>query len=79
LRTTRNTSARQERFLLRKILAVPEEVAHVPELDTALYVTLRFLLQSPSLSFISVWAPSFLTILLEHLHNNAERFAGRSA
>ncbi len=62
-----------ERFLLRKILAVPEEVAHVPELDTALYVTLRFLLQSPSLSFISVWAPSFLTILLEHLHNNAER------
>jgi hypothetical protein len=62
-----------ERFLLRKILAVPEEVAHVPELDTALYVTLRFLLQSPSLSFISVWAPSFLKILLEHLHNNAER------
>jgi len=62
-----------ERFLLRKILAVPEEVAHVPDLDTALYVTLRFLLQSPSLRFISVWAPSFLTILLEHLHNNAER------
>jgi GH3 auxin-responsive promoter len=62
-----------ERFLLRKILAVPEEVARIPELDTALYVTLRFLLQSPSLSFISVWAPSFLTILLEHLQNNAER------
>jgi hypothetical protein len=62
-----------ERFLLRKILAVPEEVAHIPELDTALYVTLRFLLQSPSLTFISVWAPSFLTILLEHLHNHAER------
>jgi hypothetical protein len=62
-----------ERFLLRKILAVPEEVAHIPDLDTALYVTLRFLLQSPSLTFISVWAPSFLTILLEHLHNNAER------
>src|SRR5260370_12429957 len=62
-----------EPFLLRKILAVPEDVAHVPDLATALYVTLRFLLQSPSLSFISVWAPSFLTILLEHLHNNAER------
>lgn len=62
-----------ERFLLRRILAVPEELAHIPELDTALYVTLRFLLQSPSLTFISVWAPSFLTILLEHLHNNAER------
>jgi len=62
-----------ERFLLRKILAVPEEVAHIPELDTALYVTLRFLLQSPSLTFISVWAPSFLTILLEHLQNHEER------
>jgi len=62
-----------ERFLLRKILAVPEEVARIPELDTALYVTLRFLLQSPSLRFISVWAPSFLTILLEHLQNNVER------
>jgi len=36
-------------------------------------VTLRFLLQSPSLRFISVWAPSFLTILLEHLQNNVER------
>ncbi len=64
---------RAERFFLRKILAVPEEVARIPELDTALYVTLRFLLQSPSLSFISVWAPSFLTILLEHLQNNVER------
>lgn len=62
-----------ERFLLRKILAVPEEVARIPELDTALYVTLRFLLQSPSLRFISVWAPSFLTILIEHLQSNAER------
>jgi hypothetical protein len=62
-----------ERFLLRKILAVPEEVARIPELDTALYVTLGFLLQSPSLRFISVWAPSFLTILMEHLQINAER------
>ena len=62
-----------ERFLLRKILAVPEEVACIPELSTALYVTLRFLLQSPSLTFISVWAPSFLIILLEHLQNNVGR------
>lgn len=62
-----------ERFLLRKILAVPEEVARIPELDTALYVTLRYLLQSESLRFISVWAPSFLTVLIEHLNDNAER------
>jgi hypothetical protein len=62
-----------ERFLLRKILAVPDEVARIPGLDTALYVTLRFLLQAPSLRFISVWAPSFLTILHEHLQKNAEK------
>lgn len=62
-----------ERFLLRKILAVPEEVARIPDLGTALYVTLRFLLQSASLRFISVWAPSFLTILHEHLQKSAEQ------
>jgi hypothetical protein len=62
-----------ERLLLRKILAVPEEVARISDLDTALYVTLRFLLQSASLRFISVWAPSFLTILYEHLQKNAEQ------
>ena len=62
-----------ERFLVRKILAVPEEVARIPDLDTALYVTLRFLLQSASLRFISVWAPGFLTILHEHLQKNAEQ------
>jgi len=59
------------RFLVRKILAVPEEVARIPDLDASLYVTLRFLLQSPSLAFISVWAPSFLTILIEHLQKHA--------
>src|SRR5258708_38259372 len=32
-----------ERFLLRKILAVPQEHAHVPALDTALCGPLRFL------------------------------------
>jgi hypothetical protein len=62
-----------ERVLLRQILAVPEEVARIPELDTALYATLRFLLQAPSLRFISVWAPSFLTVLIEHLNNGADR------
>jgi hypothetical protein len=62
-----------ERFLLRKILAVPDEVARIPDLDAAMYVTLRFLLQSPSLRFISVWAPSFLTILHEHLQKHAEQ------
>jgi GH3 auxin-responsive promoter len=61
------------RFLLQKILAVPEEVAHIADLETALYATLRFLLQSPSLAFISVWAPSFLIILIEHLQCHAER------
>lgn len=61
------------RFLLHKILAVPEEVARIADLETSLYATLRFLVQSPSLAFISVWAPSFLIILHEHLQSNAER------
>src|SRR5258708_12595517 len=50
-----------ERFLLRKILAVPEEVAHVPELDTALYAPLRFLSHSPPPPLISLCPPLYLT------------------
>lgn len=60
-----------ERLLLRKMLAVPEEVARIPDLPTSIYVTLRFLVQAPSLAFISVWAPGFLALLVEHLQRNA--------
>ena len=61
------------RWLLQKTMAVPAELASVPGLDTCVYLTLRFLLQARSLTFISVWNPSFLQILLNQLELHGER------
>jgi GH3 auxin-responsive promoter len=54
-------------------MAVPPQLARVPALEDCIYLTLRFLLQARSLSFISVWSPSFLLILLDRLEENGER------
>jgi len=61
------------RWLLHKTMAVPAELACVPSLEDCLYLTLRFLLQARSLTFISVWNPSFLQILLNQLELHGER------
>jgi GH3 auxin-responsive promoter len=62
-----------EQFLLRKTLATPNPVARVADLDTSIYVTLRFLLQAEFLTFVSVWNPSFLTLLFDNLQRYGER------
>jgi GH3 auxin-responsive promoter len=62
-----------QRWLLQKAMAVPAELACVPGLDNCVYLTLRFLLQARSLSFISVWNPSFLQILLKNMELHGER------
>jgi hypothetical protein len=59
--------------LLNKLMAIPDETARVSDLSNCLYVTLRFLLQSPSLAFVSVWSPTFLTILLDQLRLHGDR------
>jgi hypothetical protein len=61
------------RWMLRKTMAVPAEVAQVLDLETCFYLTLRFLLQARSLTFISVWNPSFLLILLDRLEQYGDR------
>jgi GH3 auxin-responsive promoter len=48
-------------------LAVPGAVRFVSDIDAFRYVTLLFLLRRPDLSLISVWHPSFLTLLLDAL------------
>jgi GH3 auxin-responsive promoter len=62
-----------QQWILDKTMAVPPEVARVSDLEECLYLTLRFLLQARSLTFISVWSPSFLLILLERLEQQGER------
>jgi hypothetical protein len=62
-----------QRWILGKLMAVPPGLARVQELEDCIYLTLRFLLQTRSLSFISVWSPSFLLILLARLQHYGER------
>jgi hypothetical protein len=48
-------------------LAVPNAVKHIGDIETFRYITLLFLLRRPGLKLISVWNPTFLTLLLDHL------------
>lgn len=65
-----------ERKLIERIMAVPKEICLERDIDNYRYVTLYFLLKDRNLSFISVWNPTFLTILLEHLEGWAEKLVG---
>lgn len=56
-----------QRHLLRAVLAVPPLVRLIDDMETFRYVTLLFLLRSRSLALISVWNPTFLTLLLNRL------------
>jgi hypothetical protein len=56
-----------QQWLLGAVMAVPPQVRLVDDIDTFRYLTLLFLLQRPDLRLISVWNPSFLTLLVERL------------
>jgi len=55
------------RALLRRGLAVPSSVAAAPDIATCRYLTLLALLATPDLALLSVWSPSFLTLLVDTL------------
>jgi hypothetical protein len=55
------------RALLQRALAVPGLVARAPDIAACRYLTLRALLAAPDLRLISVWSPSFLTLLASEL------------
>lgn len=61
----------QKRWI-RKIMAVPPEIAHVASMENARYLTMRFLLEDPDLTFVSVWNPTFLTLLMKSIDGNIE-------
>ncbi len=75
IRERRGVLRALHRWLLQKTMAVPVELASVRGLDNCVYLTLRFLLQARSLSFISVWNTSFLPIILKQLELHGERLA----
>ena len=63
------------RTLARATLAVPGAVRHVTDADAWRYVTLRALVARPDLALVSVWNPTFLTLLLDALPAWADRLA----
>ena len=62
-----------ERKIAEALFAVPGELAQMPDIESSLYLTLRFLLQADDLTLISVWNPSYLSILM----NRFDSWAGR--
>ena len=65
-----------QRHLIQSVQAVPPLVKLIDNMDTFRYVTLLFLLRSRALSLISVWNPTFLTLLLKPLADWWPQLAG---
>ena len=61
------------RTMLDRVIATPRALARMPDVATCRYVTLRALLARTDLSFVSVWSPSFLTLLAESLDRDFAR------
>jgi hypothetical protein len=61
------------RALLDRVLGTPRALSRVPDIEAWRYLTLRALLALPDLAFISVWNPSFLTLLADALDGLWER------
>ncbi len=51
-------------WVLGTVMATPSELALVQNMDAFRYATLRFLLQERSLSWVSIWNPTFATLFL---------------
>jgi len=57
------------RLLVNSLQAVPDQVKHIGQMENFWYFTLLFLLRCRALALISVWNPSFLTILCRRLED----------
>src|SRR6185436_18648441 len=59
--------------LVRPVMAVPSSVRHSHTMEAFWYTTLRHLVRRPDLRLISVWNPSFLTLLAGQLSEHGDR------
>ena len=64
-----------QRRLLQTVMAVPSAVRLISNMDDFRYVTLLFLLRSRNLKLISVWNPTFLSLILERLPEWSDELA----
>ncbi|WP_240360166.1 GH3 family domain-containing protein [Pyxidicoccus caerfyrddinensis] len=67
--------SRALRPLLSRVFAVPGAVGALPDVERCRYVTLWHLVAREDLVLISVWNPSFLTLLMDALEQHGERLA----
>lgn len=58
---------RWAKSLVDSVMAVPNAVKNTRDMETFRYITLLFLLRQPGLRLISVWHPTFLSLLLAPL------------
>jgi GH3 auxin-responsive promoter len=53
--------------LVETVMAVPSAIRSVSDIDSFRYLALRFLVQSEHLALVSIWNPTFLSLLVERL------------
>lgn len=61
------------RALLDRVLGTPRALSRIGSVESWRYVTLRALIGLPDLAFVSVWSPSFLTLLADALDERWDR------
>jgi hypothetical protein len=61
-----------ERFAIERLLAVPGRLARVSDVATWRFETLRRLFERDDLGLVSVWSPTFLTLLMEHARDHLD-------
>lgn len=60
------------RWALQRMMAVPSSVARLPHMEQWRAATLRHLLAAEDLGLISVWSPTFLSVLMQRLHEQLD-------
>jgi hypothetical protein len=58
--------------LVRAVMAAPQSLRQAPDMETFQHLTLLSLIRSSSLRLISVWNPTFLSLLVERLQSRGD-------
>ncbi len=69
----RSYFGRFTRWVLATVMVAPSQLALIQDMEAFRYATLRFLLQEKSLSWISIWNPTFVTLFLGPLESWFDR------
>ncbi len=63
-----------ENLIFEKLFSVPAQVKFIEDIEDFRYVTMAFLLADEKLGLISVWNPTFLTLLLNQWDLHSDTF-----